>query len=436
VSFKSQLLILNWLDSKITLGLLMRFFIIAGLLFLVNGCSFFGLNHDLQQLNAASTFSGSISNTSPSNTPTVVLLSKLENGQHKLQTYTIVYGAEEFLLQAPVGDYYLFAFEDSNHDFNLQQNERAGWYGSPSLLTSSLGRSFADISINLLKPKQVKERLPSLFDSKTETDGLSELDSNIATVVSDSFFQPEVGPLGMWEPVKFYNQGHSGIYFLEPYDKQKTPVLFVHGLSGSGYDWRYLVRHLDRSRFQPWIVQYPSGMRLGLISKNLSQAIKQLYASLGFEKLDVVAHSMGGLVSRGFINYHLEQSSQQFGIEHFVSISTPWLGHSAAEMGIKYSPIAIPSWFDLAPGSPYLMSLYQDALPPTLRYHLLFSHNGKDAGLFSSENSDGVVSLSSQLANTAQNAAVKVIGFNENHTSILTSKAVSERLNAILSSVE
>lgn len=414
----------------------MKKIFIAGLLLLVSACSFIGLNHDLQQLKAASTFSGKINNTTPSNTPVVVLLSKLENGDHKLQTYTIVYGDEEFLLQAPVGDYYLFAFEDSNHDFNLQQNERAAWYGNPSLLTSGPGRSFNDISIKLLKPEQVKARLPSLFESKTEADGLSELDTNIATVVSDSFFKPEVGPLGMWEPVKFHNQGHSGVYFLEPYDKQKIPVLFVHGISGSGYDWRYLVRHLDRSRFQPWLVQYPSGMRLGLISKNLNQAITQLHASLGFEKLDVVAHSMGGLVSRGFINHHLEQTPQQFSIEHFVSISTPWLGHNAAAMGIKYSPIAVPSWFDLAPGSPYLTSLYEAALPDALQYHLLFSHNGEDAGLLNNENSDGVVSLSSQLASTAQNAAVKVIGYNENHTSILSSKAVSVRLNLILSSLE
>lgn len=414
----------------------MKAFFIAGLLFLVSACSFIGLNHDLQQLNAASTFSGSIINTTLSNTPVVVLLSKLENSQHKLQTYTIVYGDEEFLLRAPVGDYYLFAFEDSNHDFNLQKNERAGWFGSPSLLTSGPDRSFSDISINLLKPEQVKERLPSLFEPKRRTGDVTELDNNLSVVVSDSFFKPEVGPLGMWEPVKFYNQGHSGIYFLEPYDRQKIPVLFVHGISGSGYDWRYLTRHLDRSRFQPWIVQYPSGMRLGLISKGLNQAIKQLHASLGFDKLDVVAHSMGGLVARGFINHHLGQTSQQFSIEHFVSISTPWFGHSAAAMGVKYSPIAIPSWFDLAPGSPYLASLYQAALPDSLQYHLLFSYNGKDASLLSNENSDGVISLSSQLASAAQNAAVKVIGYNENHTSILSSKAVSERLNVILSPVE
>lgn len=410
----------------------MKQLILGALILTISGCSLLGLKYDLQQFDASSEFSGRITNNNGSDAPVIVLLSQYQNGHHQLQDYTIVYGSGDFLLRAPEGAYYLFAFEDKNHDFTLQENERAAWYGNPSLLTASSGQSFTKMDLRLLAPELVKARLPSLFQTNTKPERLSKQAANIATVVTPAFFKPDIGTLGLWQPIKFHQQGHSGVYLLEPFDPNKIPVMFVHGMGGSGYDWRYLVSQLDREHFQPWLVQYPSGLRLGLLSKTLNQTTNQLSSNFGFKQLIVVAHSMGGLVSRGFINHHQSDGSRHFSIPSFVSISTPWLGHSGAAKGVKYSPVAIPSWFDLSPGSPYLTSLSNKKLPPTLQHYLMFSHNGREQGLLSSQNSDGTVTLSSQLPQKIQAEAIRVIGFDQTHTGVLKSQDVANHLNKIL----
>jgi hypothetical protein len=60
---------------------------------------------------------------------------------------------------------------------------------------------------------------------------------------------------------------------------------------------------------------------------------------------------------------------------------------------------------------------------PRLTYHLFFSHRG-GYNVMSGGNTDGVVSLKSQLLPAAQDRVETVRGFDEDHTSILKSNAV------------
>ncbi len=391
---------------------------------------FIGLNEDVNQLNAVVTISGQVASVNNSNVPIIVTLSRPENKEYKLQSYTVVYGENDFLLTVPKGNYYLLAFEDNNRDFILQEGERVGWFGSPTLLSTKAGQEYSDITITLKSSEQVKKDLPELFATNKPHKKIELEDSNLGKVVDISHFKPEIGSLGMWNPVKFHQQGYSGIYFLEDYDPNKIPVLFVHGISGSGHDWLYQLSQLDREKFQPWVVQYPSGIRLDLLSKSFAQSVDELKAKYNFESIAVVAHSMGGLVSRGFVNYRTV-SHTTTDIISFITISTPWLGHNAASQGAKYAPVAVPSWFDLVPGSPYLDSLHKQPLDKKTEYHLLFSHKGNE-GFFGGANSDGTVTLRSQLYSRAQEEATKVIGYDEGHVDILNNQDVAKKLNQLL----
>ncbi len=89
-----------------------------------------------------------------------------------------------------------------------------------------------------------------------------------------------------------------GLFLLEPYDPNKIPVLFVHGINGTPLDWRTIIESLDRRRFQPWILAYASGLPLEANAKYMIEAVTQLRFKYGFESLFLVAHSMGGLVSQ------------------------------------------------------------------------------------------------------------------------------------------
>ena len=85
--------------------------------------------------------------------------------------------------------------------------------------------------------------------------------------------------------------------------------------------------------------------------------MKQLQLRHGFTSYHVIAHSMGGLVSRGFILRNQTGLSRAH-IPLYVTISTPWAGHKAAESGIKYAPAVVGVWNDMAPKSAYLTDLF------------------------------------------------------------------------------
>jgi pimeloyl-ACP methyl ester carboxylesterase len=143
----------------------------------------------------------------------------------------------------------------------------------------------------------------------------------------------------------------------------------------------------------------------------------------------IVAHSMGGLISRFALNQHLVNTKENF-IKLLVTISTPWQGHRAAAFGVKQSPLVIPSWYDMVADSPFLKSIHRTALPPEVEYDLFFGYRG-DANR-NGELGDGTVLLSSMLDADMQKAATRIYGFDADHRNILTSQEVVQQLNQIL----
>jgi len=197
--------------------------------------------------------------------------------------------------------------------------------------------------------------------------------------LGDPRFGKENGKLGYFDVFTFLWDVGPGIYFLEPYDPNKIPVLFVHGALGYPQEFEAIVESLDRTRFQPWLFYYPSGADLDGVSDFLSQRVARQQLRHGFKKLVVVAHSMGGLVSRSFILEHHEQARED-PVRLFVSISTPWGGVASAAKGVEQSPIVVRSWRDIAPDSEFLRGLFFEdpeaqtrrPLPDQVNHQLIF----------------------------------------------------------------
>jgi pimeloyl-ACP methyl ester carboxylesterase len=186
--------------------------------------------------------------------------------------------------------------------------------------------------------------------------------------------------LGYFDPFGFMWKTGPGIYFLEPYDPDRIPILFVHGAMGYPQEFKELIESLDRERYQPWFAFYPSGASLRGVSSFLTQLVMRLRLQHGFETLVVVAHSMGGLVSRSFILEHHERVRRDT-VRVFVSISTPWGGIASAEKGVQRSPIVVPSWRDVASNSEFIREIFfldpesmttRRHLPEQVSFHLLF----------------------------------------------------------------
>ena len=95
-----------------------------------------------------------------------------------------------------------------------------------------------------------------------------------------------------------------GLYFVQPYDPNRIPVIFVHGLISTPQMWLNVVNDLQqdpvlRERYQFWIFAYPTGLPVLYTSLRLRKAlaeVQKLYPN--HKDYVLVSHSMGGLLSR------------------------------------------------------------------------------------------------------------------------------------------
>ncbi|TVQ29590.1 MAG: alpha/beta hydrolase [Wenzhouxiangella sp.] len=253
------------------------------------------------------------------------------------------------------------------------------------------------------------------------------------TTLSHARFAEDNARDSLWRPLDFFLAGNPGIYFLEPYDAAREPVLFVHGINGSPRVFTELIGQLDSSRFQPWLFYYPSGVGLNENTRYLTNIMLELEIRHGVRRFHVVGHSMGGLVAMAFLqNRHDRGAPAEAGV--FLPLSAPWGGHAAAGRAVDASPLVMPVWRDMAPGSDFLANLFGvdngARLPDSVTMHLLFSYAGGDYLTWGS--TDGVISLASLLKPEAQDLAQSVYGFDTTHIGILSHQAAIERINQLL----
>jgi pimeloyl-ACP methyl ester carboxylesterase len=224
------------------------------------------------------------------------------------------------------------------------------------------------------------------------------------------------------------------VYVLEPYDRRRTPVLFIHGVNGSPHDFQYLLDRLDQDRYQPWLVHYADDDGLEPVTEQLQEALAELKARYGVRSVAIVAYSMGGLIARDLLLRR--QRAALPAVPLLITLSTPWDGHPGAAIGARLALVPAPAWRDMAPGSAYLTSLFGDGrgarrkLPHETQHHLLFSYRKGRVSLGAS--GDEVVSVASQLLESAQAQAARIYGFDVTHTGILRDAEVAALVEELL----
>lgn len=395
----------------------------------LSGCNFYSIKQDAKQIENTVDLEGEVTG-SVGNKPVGIIMIKAQQGESKIIAYYVRYGSGAFRFIAAKGVVYLFAFMDKNEDQQYNIGEPAAWYGgtSPKMITVPLSGKIEGLNISL--SQEIPEKTKIFLRSSPKADnsikklGLVRVSRGEVVNIDDNRFRTDKGRQGFFEPVQSALLNGYGIYFLEPYNSLKIPVLFVHGAGGCAQEFRTMMDSLDHTKFQPWVYQYPSGLRLGMSSYELQQALTELYLKYKFKNLAVIAHSMGGLVSRAAINEVLEHDPT-YPLRSFISISTPWDGVASALMGVVYSPVVIPAWMDIVPNSPFINKLFSKPLSPTVNFYLFF-------GVVGGNGTDGTVPLTSEISLPAQEDAVRIYGFPEDHTSILVSPLVIERLRLLL----
>ena len=101
-----------------------------------------------------------------------------------------------------------------------------------------------------------------------------------------------------------------GIYMKEPYKPGKIPVLLVHGLNSSPATWLKDLNELKNDpelsqHYQFWAFFYPTGQPIPVSAHRLRAAIEKarqdldpLHEDPAFDKMVVIGHSLGGILSR------------------------------------------------------------------------------------------------------------------------------------------
>ena len=96
----------------------------------------------------------------------------------------------------------------------------------------------------------------------------------------------------------------AGIHRIQPYDRDRIPVLLVHGLQDTPATFAPMYYNLMadpeiRERFQFWIYSYPSGYPYPWSAALLRRELDRMKTECpGHKDIVIVGHSMGGLISR------------------------------------------------------------------------------------------------------------------------------------------
>ncbi|VGO12450.1 hypothetical protein PDESU_01003 [Pontiella desulfatans] len=387
----------------IKVALLMAMVVLAG-------CKLVELREDAEYIEQAGVIQGTVKVDGEPSGLVVAVQFREEQGKLIQERNMVVSETGSYRFQVVAGNYAIAAFVDSNGDGIFQPEE-------PGVFDPVMSRVRVGIDDVITMPalliKGTLTSWPSEADMKKK---LKRSMQNIGAVrkLDDPIFSAENCSLGMWHAPDFLEQVGGGVFLLQPYDAGKMPVLFIHGMGGGPDDWETAIESLDTERYQAWVVFYPSGVRLDMISDYLVSAMATLTARYQLEEIFIAAHSMGGLVNRSFIKKYCKEFPEAAAkIRGVVTVNSPMGGMPSAASGVEHSPIVLPAWRDVAVGSDFLKDLHQWDWPEEIPYHLVFS-------FIPGSGDDTVVPLQCQIPFKLQGEAVRSYGFENSHVGTLS----------------
>lgn len=377
----------------------------------VSSCSLKKIDEESELITNRGLIKGDINITSQISAPVSVLLFKKEQESIVFINSYMLNGKNTYRFHVSPGTYQIAAFQDLNKDGLYQRSEDAAIYGGTrsedaESITVNAGDAIMLETLIIAKPL--------ISDKETDNISFDHVIDHVGEILSlsDSRFERDIGSLGLWRPMTFLKQYGVGLYLLQPYKAHLIPVIFIHGAGGNPREFSEMINSLDRDYYQPWVLHYPSGFSLDIVSDYLIESIIQLQSQYKFKQFSLVAHSMGGLILRSAV-MKFKSSGNKADITSAMTINSPMKGMTSAASGVKMSPIVVASWYDVAKDSQFIKDLHSWRWPEDIPYFLIFSYEENEGG-------DGVVALESQIPISLQEEATKVYGFNSGHAKVLT----------------
>lgn len=130
-----------------------------------------------------------------------------------------------------------------------------------------------------------------------------------------------------------------------------NPVILVHGITDTFALFDPMTKYLERSGWQTYgldLIPANGDSQLDHLAKQLADYIEETIPA--DQQIDLVGFSMGGLVSR----YYVQRLGGIRRVQHFITISAPHNGTFAAYLSQR------PGCLQMRPNSDFLRDLNQD----------------------------------------------------------------------------
>jgi len=148
--------------------------------------------------------------------------------------------------------------------------------------------------------------------------------------------------------------------------ERNPPVLLIHGFMGTRGSMFPLEQRLVRDGFN--VISF----NLGLLNVRdirtsallIHRKVEAILKQSGVRRIDIVGHSMGGLIGL----YYIKRLGGQQAVRRMVMLGTPARGTWAAVLGVATLGLWSSSSWQLLPGSDFLADLHQGPLPNEVEF--------------------------------------------------------------------
>jgi pimeloyl-ACP methyl ester carboxylesterase len=136
------------------------------------------------------------------------------------------------------------------------------------------------------------------------------LERDVTAQLAYTIDQPYIQGLGFKEFLYGTSYIKTGVFYMQPYEPDKIPIVLVHGTFSSPVAWAEMVNTLRADpvinrKYQIWNFFYDSGKRIGISANELRETLSAQVQNLDPEgnntalrQMVVIGHSQGGLLTK------------------------------------------------------------------------------------------------------------------------------------------
>ncbi|MHA1592756.1 MAG: alpha/beta fold hydrolase, partial [Candidatus Heimdallarchaeaceae archaeon] len=290
--------------------------------------------------------------------------------------------------------------------------------------------SFEEIRKSVFIQKKVDFKYFSLERNGVKTLSYNEADSKNSLSLTDEFDNFQVSFL---ESPKVY-------YHNKNYNIDNIPIVLVHGLHGESGNWDNWYEYLTNLGYDVWQFYYPNDQENNYSAALMRDAldyITQIYSS---SKVDVMSHSMGGLISRGYAEgFGVTPSGipvpYNNNIRKLILVAGPYHGSYLSNRILNDDDLSRsgvvcdiierflgdrnrkePAYTDLAVGSDFTWNLNKGGINPDINYFVIAGNEHILCVKYEADDNDGFVSVSSA---SLLNFGVPMVLIKQNHATEL-----------------